>query len=514
MGYKHYRSTSLNGPWIKHETKFQWLKRPNNTSNRTYVMRDDDSSIVMNQNGFLYFSEKSDEDFIELKDESAFTIFPIVGAEDPVIWRDEVQYHCVYNGPKGKIAFYMRSKDGIHWKWMEGVAYLPNVIKHVGGTSEGWYKLERPKVVQDTYGRATHMNMAVMDTIKWGDLANDRYSSKNLVMPLRVSKRIQILNKERLHKNTNRIKVKILAEDGFDPIKDIDIKSLKFGAPELVNFGKGVKVISSQKEGKNLIVVFKGKGNGFEDHNFAGKLIGKDKNGALIFGYAKMKRSTSSFKDEIIFNTVLDEIEYSGKMKFAVNFKTKEERNLCVDLINITTGEKENSVSLKKVNGEDLKVIHFLPKKGAELNRKHRYRFDIYLTDINDRKEVVSKVVSKEVVVLPPNAGIDKLQWVKVPKGIPVTGKMILPIKYETKGKRDIQIDFTRANPRGRIRTISTVTVEGKGTANVEFSLKPSDKLKVKDECVFLIYLTKHKEGDKGRVSDFIRGRSPVIEVE
>ena len=35
--------------------------------------------------------------------------------EDPVVWRDELQYHLIVNDWLGRIAFYQRSKDGVHW---------------------------------------------------------------------------------------------------------------------------------------------------------------------------------------------------------------------------------------------------------------------------------------------------------------------------------------------------------------------------------------------------------------
>ena len=70
---------------------------------------------------------------------------------------------------------------------------------------------------------------------------------------------------------------------------DLDIQSLKFGAPETVDFGGGANAVSSEKSGNDLIVTFSGDGNGFNDDNFAAKLIGTDKKGELVFGYAKMK---------------------------------------------------------------------------------------------------------------------------------------------------------------------------------------------------------------------------------
>jgi len=46
---------------------------------------------------------------------------PIKGNfEDPVVWRDNVQYNRIVNDWLGRIAFYERSKDGINWKAESG----------------------------------------------------------------------------------------------------------------------------------------------------------------------------------------------------------------------------------------------------------------------------------------------------------------------------------------------------------------------------------------------------------
>ena len=96
--------------------------------------------------------------------------------------------------------------------------------------SEDWYKIERPKVIQDKYGRATHMNFAVIDVTKDEDRANDNHSSKNVVVPLALSRRLEILNSETINSSTNEIRVKIYADEDFNPQTDIDLASLKFGA--------------------------------------------------------------------------------------------------------------------------------------------------------------------------------------------------------------------------------------------------------------------------------------------
>ena len=55
-----------------------------------------------------------------------------------------------------------------------------------------------------------------------------------------------------------------------------------------MNFGRGCEVLKSKLDGKDLIVTFKGKGSGITADEFAPKLIGKDKQGKVVFGYASL----------------------------------------------------------------------------------------------------------------------------------------------------------------------------------------------------------------------------------
>ena len=288
MGVKAYTAKTLDGPWSEIKTDFTWLdeSKPLNKTNRTYVVREDGSVLMMNKSGYIFISEKADEQFKQVTEKRIYP--PVKGAkfEDPVIWKDEVQYNCIVNDWYGRTAFYLRSPDGINWKWAPGIAYTPEIMKHEDGTQEKWYKFERPKVRQDKYGRATHMNFAVIDVVKNEDKGNDNHSSKNIVVPLVVPRRLKILNKDELTPATTEIHVKILAEEDFDPLKDVDVDSLTFGDPEMMNFGKGSRPVSSQASGTDLIVTFSGKGNGITEDNFTAKLIGRTKKGGLLFGYS------------------------------------------------------------------------------------------------------------------------------------------------------------------------------------------------------------------------------------
>lgn len=289
MGEKAYTAPALNGPWTQIKTSFVWKNEKLNTTNRTYVPREDGSLLMVNKNGYVFISETGNEQFKQISDQS---VYPAIKNhfEDPVIWKDEVQFHLIVNDWSARTAFHLRSPDGIHWKWDPGIAYDTSLMKHEGGSSENWYKFERPKVHQDAYGRATHMNFAVIDVAKDEDRANDNHSSKNVVIPLVVPRRLQLLNKQPISPKTQEIRLKILAEDGFAPAEHVDIDSLRFGAPDQVDFGKGCTPISSAISGADLIVLFDGKGNGITPSHFAAKLIGKTKTGGLLFGYSKLQK--------------------------------------------------------------------------------------------------------------------------------------------------------------------------------------------------------------------------------
>ena len=115
------------------------------------------------------------------------------------------------------------------------------------------------------------------------DLSTGPYKVKDTVGRL-----LTILDKERITAETKTIRVKIAAEDDFNPHTDIDLDSLRFGACEEVNFGRGCKVIKTERSGDDLIVTFDGTGNGITDDNFAAKLLGRNSNGKLLYGYARL----------------------------------------------------------------------------------------------------------------------------------------------------------------------------------------------------------------------------------
>ncbi len=285
----YYIAGQLPGPWEKGEFTFdpRGRKVHDGLSNMSFAQRKDGSYLAVCRGGGIWISETGLSPYYQVTNKSVYPVFD-GRYEDPVIWRTHIQYHLIVNDWYGRIAYYLRSPNGIDWKVEPGEAYMPGIAKYGDGTLEDWYKYERIKMLQDEYGRAFQANFAVIDSSKWGDLGNDRHSSKNICIPLTKGKLLTISDQKKITDGTRLIRVKIEAEPGFDPHTDIDLKSLRFGAAEEVNFGRGSRLLKTKKQGKNLVLFFDGKGNGLTDKNFAAKLLGKTKDGSLLFGYARL----------------------------------------------------------------------------------------------------------------------------------------------------------------------------------------------------------------------------------
>lgn len=285
----YYLADDLNGPWTYNKFNFDKRDRPiiEGLSNLTFSQREDGSYLMVCRGGGVWISQTGLSPYNQITDKRVYP--PVKGEfEDPVVWRDHIQYHLIVNDWLGRIAFYLRSKDGVNWVTDPGEAYLPGISVHEDGKVEDWFKYERIKILQDEYGRAIQANFAVIDTLKHEDLPNDNHSSKNICIPLNPGLLLTVLDTKPITPNTKTIRVKIAAEEGFDPQTDIDLNSLRFGASTEVNFGKGSKVLSTAKEGKDLIVTFDAKGNGITAEEFAPKLLGKTTAGKLLYGYARL----------------------------------------------------------------------------------------------------------------------------------------------------------------------------------------------------------------------------------
>ena len=284
-----YVSDDLNGKWEYGKFDFNARDRRiiEGLSNLSFAQREDSSYVMVCRGGGIWVSRDGLSEYNQLTDKR---VYPDVDGrfEDPVIWRDHIQYHLIVNDWLGRIAFYLRSKDGVNWVVDPGEAYMPGVAVHADGQVEDWFKYERLKVYQDEYGRAIQANFAVIDTLKNEDKPFDHHSSKNISIPLNPGLLLTILDEKPITSGTKTIRVKIQAEEGFNPQTDIDVNSLRFGASEEVNYGRGCQVLTTENAGKDLIVTFNGKGNGITKDEFAPKLIGKYKDGRMLYGYARL----------------------------------------------------------------------------------------------------------------------------------------------------------------------------------------------------------------------------------
>jgi hypothetical protein len=284
-----YVADNINERWTY--GKFDFNRRDRRIieglTNLTFAPREDGSVLMVCRGGGVWISETGLSPYNQITDKR---VYPAVEGrfEDPVVWRDHVQYHLIVNDWLGRIAFYLRSKDGVKWVIDPGEAYIPGISKHEDGKVEEWFKYERMKVFQDEYGRAIQANFAVIDTLKGEDKPNDNHSSKNICIPLNPGLLLAILDKQPITSSTKTIRVQIFAEKGFNPHTDVDIQSLRFGASTEVNFGRGCKAKSTEKSSNDLIVTFDAAGHGITADEFAPKLIGKTTSGSLLYGYARL----------------------------------------------------------------------------------------------------------------------------------------------------------------------------------------------------------------------------------
>ncbi len=285
----YYISDGVDGPWEKGQFEFDPRDRRiiEGLSNLSFARREDGSYLMVCRGGGIWFSQTGISPYYQVTDRRVYP--PVEGNfEDPVVWRTPIQYHMIVNDWRGRIAYYLRSKDGIHWKVEPGEAYMPGIARYEDGTVVDWFKYERIKVLQDRHGRATQAHFAVIDVLKNDDKGSDNHNSKHICIPLTAGRLLTILDAEPITAETRRIRVKIAAEEDFNPHTDMDLTALRFGASEEVNFGRGCRVARVATAGRDLIVTFDGVGNGLTEDHFAAKLLGRTREGKLLFGYARL----------------------------------------------------------------------------------------------------------------------------------------------------------------------------------------------------------------------------------
>lgn len=285
----YYISDSLNGPWIKSHFTFDNRDRPiiEGLSNLTFAKREDGSYFMICRGGGAWISRNGISPYQQISHERAYP--KVEGAfEDPVVWKDNVQYHLIVNDWYGRIAYYLRSPDGITWVTDPGEAYTPGIAFHAEGKKEDWFKYERIKIFQNKWGQAIQANLAVVDVLKTEDVGSDNHSSKNISIPLNPGLVMEWVTPQNITPENKSIRVKVLATPGFNPHEDMDISSLRFGSSKEVNYGRGAKVTKTEKAGKDLILVIEDSAHGITTDEFAPKLLGKTKKGTLLYAFTRV----------------------------------------------------------------------------------------------------------------------------------------------------------------------------------------------------------------------------------
>jgi len=313
----YHLGKTISGPWERKQFEFNERDRKTvaGLSNLSFTRREDGSFMMVNRGGGIWVSRDGLEPWDQVTQGSNYPKVP-GRYEDPAIWRSNVQYHMIVNDWHGRIAYHLRSKDGAYWKVDSGEAYMPGIAAYPDGQKEDWYKYERIKILQDEHGRAIQANFAVIDYAKRQDLPNDIHSSKNLPIPLVPGRLPTLLNREMPSAGTKEIRLRIAAEEGFAPHQDIDFGTLRFGAPEEVDFGRGSHLLRTEKEGADLVAVFEAKGHGFAEHNFAGKLLGRTAKGKLLFGYSRLP--WVAYNEPILSARCPEFVREGGKLRIAV----------------------------------------------------------------------------------------------------------------------------------------------------------------------------------------------------
>ena len=286
-----YTSKSLDGPWEYGKFDFdpQGRKIIEGLSNLSFARRADGSYLMVCRGGGIWVSDDGLSTWRQMSDGS---VYPKVEGrfEDPVLWRDSVQYHLIVNDWLGRIAWYLRSGDGLHWTVDEGEAYMPGIARHKDGTQEHWFKYERMRIVQDAEGRAVQANFAVIDTIKWDDKPFDRHSSKNICIPLDPGLLLAMEAGKSEKRKEKNITLRIRAEEGFLPQRDLDLTTLRFGSPHTVDYGGGARPVSSRTDGDDLLMTFRTKDTALADDDFAAKLlVRRIDTGRTTFGFVRIK---------------------------------------------------------------------------------------------------------------------------------------------------------------------------------------------------------------------------------
>jgi hypothetical protein len=286
-----YTAPSINGPWTYGKFDFDPQGKPiiEGLSNLSFARRPDGSWLMVCRGGGIWTSK---DGLSVWRQQSDGSVYPKVDGrfEDPVLWRDSVQYNLIVNDWLGRIAYYLRSADGLHWTADDGEAYQPGIARHKDGSQEHWFKYERMRIVQDAEGRAVQANFAVIDTLKGEDKAYDRHSSKNICIPLDPGLLLSQHGTWKMEKGkwkSSKIELRIRAEEGFEPQRDLDLSTLRFGAPKAVDYGRGAAPIATRQDGRDLILTFRTKDIALQPDDFAAKVLVR-RGTRTTFGFVRL----------------------------------------------------------------------------------------------------------------------------------------------------------------------------------------------------------------------------------
>lgn len=283
-----YRAPAVNGPWTyeRMQLDLDGKKAIEGESNFSFCVRPDGSVLAVCRGGGIWLSEDGIKPFVR---KSEGRVYPDVAGrfEDPVLWRDEVQYHIVVNDWMGRVAWKLVSPDGFSWTTLPGEAYTPGIarVRIPSANSQlsthnsqlvtnDWFKFERMRVLQDGYGRVVQANFAVIDCVKWDDKGGDGHSSKNITIPVNPGRRIETIKKTR-----KGWEVRIRSERGFDATKDVDVESLVLGPQSMVAFGAGVHAVGVGEAAGDLVAIFPP----VELDSPVVEVLGRERNGRLLF---------------------------------------------------------------------------------------------------------------------------------------------------------------------------------------------------------------------------------------
>lgn len=277
-----YRGPTIEGPWTRGTLTYDSRGRSKvDLSNCTFAQRSDGSFLMVSRTGEVWVSRDGNQaPYRRVSNRSAYPPVRAARFEDPVLWRDDVQFNLIVNDWFGRAAYYLRSRDGRRWDWDQGLAYGPGIFRHEDGTVEDWHKIERPRVIQNARGRATHMLFAVIDDAKELDKPNDLHSSKAIVVGLNAPRTLsyRVMGDKAL--------VSLAPEPGFALAKDIDPTSLRFGAPNRVDFGRTSAPLSTHVESGVLQAEFSLADCGFQPSDRTAKLLARDRKGQIVLAYA------------------------------------------------------------------------------------------------------------------------------------------------------------------------------------------------------------------------------------